>query len=135
MLPNPRPTRAPEWLGSSYRSGRSARGWRRPELLNNLAPVPFQNRAAVFQLTAGLDEITVLGGRVVKFFHQGEQRGLLPGEQAWADRAPAAGLPAWLLGYVWHESMKLALDAFQRDQGFRRNDHGDAARLSRLHAG
>jgi hypothetical protein len=37
-----------------------------------------------------MDEVAVPSGRFIQVFHQGEQRGLLPGGELLADRAPAA---------------------------------------------
>jgi hypothetical protein len=70
-----------------------------------------QDLAAVLSgLTAGLDEVAVHGGRIVKVFHQGEQRGFVPGGELWADSAPAA----WLLGCVGHGLNGLEIGARSR---------------------
>jgi hypothetical protein len=45
-----------------------------------------------------MDKVAVLSGNFVKVFHQGEQCGLVPDEELWADGAPAARL----FGYVFH---------------------------------
>ena len=58
--------------------------------------------AAVLRLAAGVDEITVPGGRVVKIFHEGEQRGLVPRGEMFAGGAPAAGLLGGLVDFLWH---------------------------------
>jgi len=73
------------------------------ELDHDFAAILFQNLAATrLGLTAGLNEITVFSGRVVKIFHQGQQGGLAPGRKVLADGAPATGGFGGWFGLVRH---------------------------------
>jgi len=72
------------------------------ELDHDFAAILFQNLAATrLGLTAGLNEITVFSGRVVKIFHQGQQVRRAPGRKVLA----AALQPPRVLGVglVWSD--------------------------------